>query len=105
MSPKAQGDPAFRGSRAITHEPVIEEERPSPLPDARSLKRPFPWALGATFLAIAAVAVVAGLSVGWQYAIPFAVLAGLILFFVGFHRAQRLTSSESVPRLDFDQQP
>jgi hypothetical protein len=106
MTPgKLEGDPAFRGSGAITHEPVIEDERPSPLPDSENLRRPFPWAVGATLLAIAVVAVVAGVAVGWQYMIPFAVLAVLILAFLAFNRAHRLTSDDSVPRVDFDRQP
>jgi Flp pilus assembly protein TadB len=105
MTRKLEGDPAFRGSGAITHEPVIEDERASPLPGADNLRRPFPWAVAATLLVFAGVAVVAGLAVGWQYAIPFVVLAALILVFLAFNRAHRLTDDDSVPRLDFDKQP
>jgi len=105
MTNYPEGDPAFRGSSAITHEPVVEEERASPVPDSRSLRRPLPLALTATLLAIAGLAVVAGVAVGWQYVIPFAVLAGLVLFFFGFHRAQEAAgATESIPHLGFDEQ-
>jgi hypothetical protein len=80
------GDPAFAGSDAITHEPVVEEER-AELAHPERLRGPFPWAVGAMVVAFVALAVLAGVAVGAQYAIPFVVLGALILGFVLFHRA------------------
>jgi hypothetical protein len=92
-----RGDPAFAGDDRITHEPVIEQDRESPVPDSDTLRRPFPWAVIATVLVVLGVAIVAGASVGWQYAIPFAVLGALIGVFLGVHRAQGRMATVDYP--------
>jgi hypothetical protein len=81
------GDPAFRRSSTITHEPVIEEERESPLPDPAVATRPVPRAVTLVALASLATAVIAGASAGWEYTIPFALLAALLLGFAMTHWA------------------
>jgi hypothetical protein len=73
-----QGDPAYAGDDRITHEPVVEERRESPLPDGESLRRPFPWAVGFVALAFVAAGVLAGAAAGWSYTIPFAVVGVLV---------------------------
>jgi heme A synthase len=81
-----RGDPAFAGDDRITHEPVVEEERESPLPDGETVRSPFPWAIGLVALAFVAAGVVAGAAAGWAYTIPFAVV-GVLVF--GFALTQR----------------
>jgi hypothetical protein len=102
-----RGDPAFAGDDRITHEPVVEEDRPSPLPDPESLRRPFPWAIVAVVLGFAACAVVAGSSAGWAFGVPFGVVAVLAGAFFGTHwsmgRAHPADSRDSVPKVRFDE--
>lgn len=103
------GDPAFAGDDRITHEPVVEEERPSPLPgggrDGDALRRPFPWAVAGVVLAFAVAAAVAGVAVGAVYVIPFVVVAALVLGFIVSHReyARRQPDSDRapIPTVDF----
>jgi hypothetical protein len=78
---KRRGDPAFEGSDAVTHAPVIEEERFASSPGLAPLKRPFPWVMVAIAAGLAGVAVIAGAAAGWSYTVPFAVLAVLVLGF------------------------
>lgn len=80
-SSETRGDPAFEGSDAITHEPVVEEERASPLPDPDSLRHPFPWAVGAVVVALAVAAVIAGAAAGWLFAIPILIVDAIVLAF------------------------
>ena len=102
------GDPAFAGDDRITHEPVVEEERPSPLPggDGDGLRRPFPWAVMGIALAFAVAAVVAGIAAGGAYVIPFVVVAALVIGFVVSHRAYARSRPDSdsaaIPNVDFD---
>jgi hypothetical protein len=99
------GDPAFAGSSAITHEPVVEEDRPT-IADNEGLRRPFPWIVVFTFAAIAGLALVAGLAAGWAYAIPFVVVAALVAAFIGALRGRRTAPADSesaVPSIDLDE--
>lgn len=77
-----------------TNAPVTEEEREVSREGEQVSRRPFPWAVGAGFVALVAVAVIAGATAGWAYAIPFAVLAGLAVIFVGTHRLLGLVRTE-----------
>ena len=99
-------DPAFAGDERITHEPVVEEERPSPLPSGERLRRPFPWAVAGVAGAFAVTAVVAGVLAGGAYTIPFAVVAALAIGSVVFHwlvaRNRSDDSDDPVPTLSFD---
>jgi hypothetical protein len=99
--PERRGDPAFAGDDRITHEPVVEEERESPLPS-----RPFSWAVAGVVLAFAIAAVVAGVAAGAVYVIPFAVLGAIAVGFVVSHRQisrnRRDDSSDPIPNLDFE---
>src|SRR4051812_29408732 len=91
-----QGDPAFREREdaGITQEPIREDERGggrapygsslSERADPRSAET-YVWPLA--LVALLGLTVVAGLTAGWAYAIPFAVFAGLALFFFGSHGA------------------
>jgi hypothetical protein len=101
-----QGDPAFTGDDRITHEPVVEEERASPLPDAEGLRRPFPFAVVAVAVAFAVAALVSGLAAGAAYAIPFAVVAAIVIGFVVTNRQlSRNRSDDSddpIPNVNFD---
>jgi hypothetical protein len=81
-----RGDPAFAGDDRITHEPVVEEQRESPLPDGEALSSPFPWAIGLVALTFVVAGVLAGAAAGWAYTIPFAVV-GVLVF--GFALTQR----------------
>jgi hypothetical protein len=99
--PNRQGDPAFAGDDRITHEPVVEEARQSPLPD-----RPFPWAVAGVALAFAVAAIVSGIAAGAVYAIPFVLVAAIVIGFVVTHRgvSRNLSddSDEPIPNLNFD---
>ncbi|HVE69657.1 MAG TPA: hypothetical protein VNB64_13865 [Solirubrobacteraceae bacterium] len=104
------GDPAFAGDDRITHEPVVEEERASPLPggdrEGGALRRPFPWAVMGIALAFAVAAVVAGIDAGGEYVIPFVVVAALVIGFVVSHwlytRNRPDSDSDPIPNLNFD---
>lgn len=119
-SEQPRGDPSFQGDERITHEPVVEQERESPLPEREVLRRPFPWAVTAVVLAFAGTATVAVVAAGGSYVIPFLVVAGLTVGFVVTHwllsrrstarypegRAQDLAaadSEDSVPSMGFDE--
>lgn len=84
------GDPAFRDDDAITHAPIREDERGEGADDRGSRVDPrsvetYLWpGLAAV---VVALAVVAGVTAGWAYAIPFAVVAGLAILFFGTHGA------------------
>ena len=101
-----QGDPAFAGDDRITHEPVVEEQRLSPLPGGDGGPRPFPVGATVVALAFAVAAVVAGIAAGGSYTVPFLVLAGLIVGFALLHRAiaagRSGGSDDPVPNIDFD---
>jgi len=70
-----------------TNAPITEDERRDTRDRQSAERRPFPWAVGVGFTALAALAVVAGATAGWAYAIPFAVLAAVAATFVGSHWA------------------
>lgn len=104
-----QGDPAFAGDDRITHEPVVEEERASPLPGGEGgLRRPFPWAVMGVVLAFAVAAVLAGIAAGAEYVIPFVVIAAIVVGFLVSHRALSRNrtgdSNDPIPSVDFDSQ-
>src|SRR5688500_386231 len=103
-----QGDPAFAGDDRITHEPIVEEQRQSPLPDADGLRRPFPWAVAGVALAFGVAAVVSALAAGAVYAIPFVVIAAIVIGFVVSHRQLSRNRSDDaddpIPNVDFDAQ-
>ncbi len=54
-----RGDPAFAGDDRLTHEPVVEEERVAPVPGDDDPRRPFPWGMAITALALSIAAIVA----------------------------------------------
>jgi hypothetical protein len=70
-----------------TNAPITEEERRDTREGAGAQRRPFPWAVGIGFAVLAALAVVAGATAGWAYAIPVLVLAAVVAVFVGSHWA------------------
>ncbi len=53
-----RGDPAFADDDRLTHEPVVEEERGATVPGDDDPRRPFPWALAITALALSIAAIV-----------------------------------------------
>ncbi len=83
-----------RGHQAnITTAPLTEDERQDDREREHDLGRPFPWLAVAAALVLLGLAIVAGLVVGWQYAIAVGVLALVILVFVGGHRALSLAET------------
>jgi hypothetical protein len=96
-----RGDPAFAGDDRITHEPVVEAERPSPVP-----QRPFPWAVAGVVLAFAVAAVAAGVAAGAAYVIPFVVIGAIaVAFVVGNREVARRRADDHrdpIPTVDFD---
>ena len=82
----------------VTNEPITEAERGRHAsPTAMPADRPGPWLMLAGVVAIAALAIVAALTVGAQYAIPFVVLAFLISLFVGGNRALSARRTRAYP--------
>ena len=89
----------------VTNAPITEQERAETRSQERDLQRPFPWLAGAAVIALVVLALVAALTAGAQYAIPFGVIAALAALFLGTHRAlglmkTRRYSSESRPAED-----
>jgi hypothetical protein len=70
-----------------TNAPISEEERQDTRDRVGARRRPFPWAVGIGFAALAALGVVAGATAGWAYAIPVLVLAAVAAVFIGAHWA------------------
>jgi hypothetical protein len=70
-----------------TNAPITEEERGDTRERVGVRHRPFPWAVGIGFVVLAALAVIAGATAGWAYAIPVLVLAAVVAVFVGSHWA------------------
>ena len=104
-----------------TNAPITEEERGRAGGREDSVRRPFPWAVGIGFAALAALAIVAGATAGWAYAIPFLVLAVVAAIFVGSHWALGIAQTrrhgrgpareaapddagDPVPHMGFDEQ-
>jgi hypothetical protein len=103
-----------------TNAPISEEERGADRDRAGGERRPFPWvALG--FAVLAVLAVVAGATAGWAYAIPVLALAAITAVFIGSHRAMGAAQSrrhgggpaaeaaaddagDPVPHIGFDEQ-
>jgi hypothetical protein len=105
----------------LTNAPLTEEERAADRDRAGAERRPFPWALGLGFAGLAMLAVVAGATAGWAYAIPVLVLAAVMAVFLGSHRAMGIAQSrrhgggharesaaddarDPVPHMGFDEQ-
>jgi hypothetical protein len=105
----------------LTNAPITEEERAADRDRAGAERRPFPWAVGLGFAALAVLAVVVGATAGWAYAIPVLVLAAVAAVFIGAHRAMGLAQSrrhggggareaaaddagDPVPHMGFDEQ-
>jgi hypothetical protein len=97
------GDPAFRDDPgAITHEPIRESERgagraphgSSSLGDRVDPGDPQTYVWPFAAIVLVGLAIVAGLAAGWAYAIPFAVLGALaVFFFLGSGALARLRQS------------
>jgi hypothetical protein len=96
------GDPAFQGSDAITHEPVVEEQRPSPSVGPR---RAMTKILLGALVVLVALAVLAGATAGWAYTIPFAIVAALMVMFVAVHSRPRDDQDSTVPNVGFEEGP
>jgi hypothetical protein len=73
-----------RGRQASpTSDPISEEERQDTRDRVGPGRRTFPWAVGVGFAVLTAVAVVAGATAGWAYAIPVLVLGLAAAAFLG----------------------
>ena len=70
----------------VTSAPITEEERAETRAEQREVGKPFPWLAGAAVLALIALAVVAVVTAGAQYAIPFVIIAALGALFLATHR-------------------
>ena len=70
-----------------TNAPISEDERAVTREREQALRRPFPWVAIGTLVVLAALAVVAALTAGAQFAIPVALVAVVGAIFVGVHRA------------------
>lgn len=70
-----------------TNAPISEDERAVTREREQALRRPFPWIAIGTLVALAALALVAALTAGAQFAIPVALIAVVGAIFVGVHRA------------------
>jgi len=77
----------------VTSAPIREEERGELAASSAPADRPFPWLMGAALVAIVALAIVAAVTVGAQYAIPFALIAVIVAVFVGTNRGLSLLST------------
>ena len=107
----------------VTNAPITEEERAETRAEERNLNKPFPWLAGAAVIVLVVLAVVAALTAGAQYAIPFGVIALLAALFLIAHRTMGLMKtkryesesrpaqdvaaddgSDPVPHLGFDQE-
>jgi hypothetical protein len=96
------GDPAFQGSDAITHEPVVEEQRPPP---SLGPRRAMTKVLLGALVVLVALAVLAGATAGWAYMIPFAIVAALLVMFVAAHSHRRDDRGSTVPNVAFEEGP
>jgi hypothetical protein len=83
-----------------TNAPISEDERAVTREREKALRRPFPWIAIGTLLVLAALAVVAALTAGSQYAIPVALVAVVGALFVGGHRMLAATQTRH-----YDEEP
>ena len=85
-SPSARSDPSSGEQVNPTNAPITEDERQVTRERDKALRRPFPWIAIGTLAVLAALAVVAALTMGSQYAIPVVLVAVIGALFVGGHR-------------------
>jgi flagellar biosynthesis/type III secretory pathway M-ring protein FliF/YscJ len=109
MATQEQGrggaEEAHGGQVNVTNAPITEDERAETRAEESNLNQPFPWLAGAAVIALVVMAVVAALTAGAQYAIPFVVIAVLAAIFLAVHRTMgrmktRRYDSESRPAQD-----
>ncbi len=81
-----RSDPSAGDLVNPTNAPISEDERQVTREREKALRRPFPWIAIGTLVVLAALAVVAALTAGAQFAIPVALVAVMGALFVGAHR-------------------